>query len=53
MIMADAMCGCWDVQDQNGALELELADLKTQQDADVTEARQAQDALAAKAQLEV
>ncbi len=40
-------------QDQNGALELELADLKTQLDADVAEARQAQDVLAAKARLEV
>ncbi|CAL8464717.1 g4252 [Coccomyxa elongata] len=43
---------CETLRDQNGALELELADLKTQQDADVAEARQAQDALAAKAQLE-
>ncbi|BDA49394.1 hypothetical protein COCOBI_14-0090 [Coccomyxa sp. Obi] len=43
---------CETLRDQNGALELELADLKTQQDADVAEARQAQDALAVKAQLE-
>lgn len=53
MAVADAICGCMCLQDQNGALELELADLKTQQDADVAEARQAQDALAAKAHLEV
>lgn len=39
-------------QDQNSALELELADLKTQLDADVAQARQAQNVMAAKAHLE-
>ncbi len=45
-------CLCW-LQDQNGALEMELNDLKSQLDRDILETRQLQEKMIDQGRIEV